>query len=334
MFPFINHLTGKICGVDKFTTRRHHHMALCLAMTLVCGCPATISSDTNVSDQPDSTTVAADSDASCKCLEDAQVLLEVKFVTTTSNFLEDIGIDLDQSFKLNSVSPTGSSYGPGPFNTSAVGFVSSSAGETDFIVNSLSPDTEANENTNAISGMLLDDVVLDQLIMATEGKGEILSAPQITTQFGQTALMVLSNESVTLPELNSEFEQALITIDPLINPIFTGPSFEVSPRVAEDNTIILDIHPTTSALFFTPDAGDWRPLVQGSNVQTTISLKDGQTVVLGGLIDENDMKTESVLPLFGDIPVLSRLFDNRLFVTEESNLLIMITAQIIDSNEP
>jgi general secretion pathway protein D len=72
------------------------------------------------------------------------------------------------------------------------------------------------------------------------------------------------------------------------------------------------------------------PIFRLRQVVTSAIVWDGQTVVLGGLISENVMKTKDKVPLLGDLPIAGRLFRSESAITKKKNLLIFVTPTIID----
>ena len=73
-----------------------------------------------------------------------------------------------------------------------------------------------------------------------------------------------------------------------------------------------------------------QPLFSTRDVVTSVEIWDGQTVVLGGLISENLQKIDDKVPFLGDIPLVGRLFRTKTTVRNKRNLLIFVTARLID----
>jgi len=73
------------------------------------------------------------------------------------------------------------------------------------------------------------------------------------------------------------------------------------------------------------------PVTQKRTVDTTVIVKDSQTVVIGGLIDDSSTRNETKVPVLGDIPVLGWLFRKRTETSEKTNLYIFLTPRVIKS---
>ncbi len=178
-----------------------------------------------------------------------------------------------------------------------------------------------------------------------EGKASLLSSPSVTTLSGQMANIQVAN----IVPYASDFTRTNIgTADlPVMVEIYkvaekvTGISLEVTPSVGGDNKVVtMDIHPEVSVLVdqipisasadFPADLG--YPVIDTRTTQTSVVVKSGETVVLGGLIREDEKVTKRKIPFLGDIPVIGKY----LFTTDHTdktkkNLLIFLTATILDS---
>jgi general secretion pathway protein D len=144
------------------------------------------------------------------------------------------------------------------------------------------------------------------------------------------------------------------TIQPITTPVELGPVLDVVPYVSADGyTIQMTLIPTikefigydteTAQLFqaqaqSVAGGGAQQPLTTTTplpifrlrQVVTSAVVWDGQTVVLGGLISENVMRTKDKVPVLGDLPIAGRLFRSESFMTQKKNLLIFVTPKIID----
>jgi type II secretory pathway component GspD/PulD (secretin) len=181
-----------------------------------------------------------------------------------------------------------------------------------------------------------------------KGKANLLSAPQVTTHSGQTANMQVSKTfpyvaSVTLENKGtSEFPTWVLTQH--FEEVSIGISLDVVPHVAAKGDLItLDLHPIVNELITqrsikptvegvdypgVPDEVGW-PVIDTRSTQTSIIIRSGQTIVLGGFIKEDDKTYTRKVPLLGDIPLLGNLFKYDYVNKEKRNLLIFITAKLI-----
>ncbi len=105
---------------------------------------------------------------------------------------------------------------------------------------------------------------------------------------------------------------------------------EVIPQINADNKITLDVHPILEEIIGYTGASDApQPITSKREVNTTVTVENAQTLVLGGLIKETRTKTTEKIWLLGDIPILGYLFQNTVTKKEKSDLYIFITPRVI-----
>lgn len=178
-----------------------------------------------------------------------------------------------------------------------------------------------------------------------QGKANLLSAPTVTTLSGQMANIQLANiipYATALERTNIATAATPVFIEKYkVSERVTGITLEVTPKVAgESNIITLDIHPSvdvlvkqvpiSSAVDFPTKLG--YPVVDTRTTQTSVVIKSGETVVIGGLIREDENVTKRKIPFLGDIPLLGNLFKSNVIDRTKKNLVIFLTATIIDSS--
>jgi type IV pilus assembly protein PilQ len=108
----------------------------------------------------------------------------------------------------------------------------------------------------------------------------------------------------------------------------TGTQLRFRPFISTDGYVRLEIHPQRSDGVVDPTTG--LPSENTSEVTTNIMVKDGDTVVIGGLIEEIDQKVESRVPFLGTLPFIGWLFRRSETETRRSEIIVMITPRIID----
>jgi general secretion pathway protein D len=181
---------------------------------------------------------------------------------------------------------------------------------------------------------------------------DVLSAPKITTISGAQAQVRVVQEFIYPTEYSTPSAGANV-VTPSIPSAFrtreVGVILNVTPTVGPDGyTINLTLVPEVSEFrgFIDYSPGDFQqnvggtnitvnykiqqPLFETRNVQTSVVIWDGQTVVLGGLMREDVSKLDDKVPLLGDIPVIGRLFRSKVTSRSKRNLLIFVTANLVD----
>jgi general secretion pathway protein D len=180
--------------------------------------------------------------------------------------------------------------------------------------------------------------------LESEDKASLLSAPRVTTLSGQMANIELAITQPYASEVNltdtgaSTFGQYQ-TYE--IEEKKTGIFLEVTPSVAEGGSIItLDLHPEVSEIVRKVSLSDseqfpeylgW-PIIDTRTTQTTVAVRSGQTIVIGGLMQDEEVITERQVPLLGDIPLLGNLFKYKYESREKNNLVIFLRATLVSAD--
>jgi general secretion pathway protein D len=166
------------------------------------------------------------------------------------------------------------------------------------------------------------------------GKLDILSRPHVLTSDNQTATITVGQEVPFIRNTRTtETGQTINTIE--YEDI--GIILEVTPHINPDGLVIMDVRPeisTTTAetvpISETVDA----PVFAKRSAETRIAIKDNQTIVIGGLMQDSETETIRKVPLLGDIPLLGRLFSRKIKNKEKTELLIFLTPCVArDENE-
>ena len=152
----------------------------------------------------------------------------------------------------------------------------------------------------------------------------ILSTPQLLTTDNQEASITVGKNipfQTTTSTTNNDTYNSFEYRD-------VGKTLKITPQINKDRMVRLNVSLEVSALESTTD---FRPTTLKRTVDTTVMVKDGSTVVIGGLIDDNFSQTEYKVPCLGDVPGLGWLFKTRAKGSEKSNLYIFITPKVIQN---
>jgi type IV pilus assembly protein PilQ len=190
---------------------------------------------------------------------------------------------------------------------------------------SLAVDLGVSNPTGSFSlGYLTDNFLIDLELSALEsdGYGEIVSQPKVLTGDKQQAVIKSDTEIAYQKATSSgatsiEFKEAVLQL-------------EVTPQITPDNRIIMDLLVSQDSVgAFTPTG---EPSIDITQIETQALVGDGQTLVLGGIFQTEEVKGTEKVPMLGDIPFLGKLFRNDLRNIEKREILIFITPKIIDDN--
>lgn len=162
---------------------------------------------------------------------------------------------------------------------------------------------------------------IDALI--SDGKANILARPNITTIQGKEAVINIGSE-VPVPTVSTTNS----TTTTAIKYREAGIILKCTPRVNEDGIITVKVHTEVSSPMYVEDMKAYR--FQKRSADTIVRLKDGQTMVIGGLIGSDEAKQMSKIPFLGDIPILGNLFKHIQKSKSDTEVMIFLTAHEVD----
>lgn len=162
---------------------------------------------------------------------------------------------------------------------------------------------------------------LELSALEAEGDGEILSSPRIVTSDRKEALIEQGSEVPYTTSASSggttvEFKKAVL-------------SLMVTPQITPDGHIIMDLRVNKDAIG--PLFGNV-PVIDTQEVKTQVLVENGETIVIGGIYEQNKASSVTRVPFLGELPFIGRLFQTRTKTDEKSELLIFITPKILDDN--
>ena len=176
------------------------------------------------------------------------------------------------------------------------------------------------------------------LIEALESVGmtNILSSPSITALNNEEAKILVGSTEPYVTTTTTTPASGPTTTAESINFIEVGVKLYVTPTIHEDDFITLKIKPEVSSVTrtITTSNNNVIPVVETSEAETTVMVKDGVTIVIGGLIKEERIDSENKIPLLGDIPLLGYAFRNEDFFMRKTEIVIFLTPQIISGSVP
>ena len=174
------------------------------------------------------------------------------------------------------------------------------------------------------------DAFLDAL--AKQGQVNVLSAPKVSTLNNQRAIIRIGRQDVFFRATvtpASTTSAAFVTFSP--DTLTEGIILSVTPQIGRDGNIMLAIHPSITEKVgeATAPDGNTAPIVDVRETNTVVSVGDGQTVFIGGLMQERTQETIRSVPLLGDIPFLGLLFRSTDQQKKKTELVILITPRIL-----
>jgi MSHA biogenesis protein MshL len=166
--------------------------------------------------------------------------------------------------------------------------------------------------------------------LETQGKVKVLAAPKVSTLNNQTAIVKVARQDVYFTsEISQTSDNVLQSFTP--NTIDVGVILDVTPQIAADGHIIMNIHPSITAEFervLSPDGSEF-PLLRIRETDTVVKVRDGQTIIIAGLLQETDNRQRVGLPCLMNIPGLTYLFGHTDVETERTELVILLTPTVL-----
>ena len=162
--------------------------------------------------------------------------------------------------------------------------------------------------------------------LVTDGKAKILSRPNVTTIQGREAVI---NVGSSVPVQRVDVSNSITTTS--VEYHDAGIILKYTPRINADGTITATIHTEVSTPQYVEDLKAYR--FSKRSADTTVTVRDGEPMVIGGLIGAEEAKSVSKIPFLGDLPILGALFKNHRKSKSESELIIFLTAHVIGNGE-
>lgn len=176
--------------------------------------------------------------------------------------------------------------------------------------------------------------------MAQDSRVNILSTPRLLVKSGSEASMDVGDEIPTVSMTTTSGQQSGGSTNLLQSIQYrrTGVLLKVKPTVYSDNRVDIDLTQEVSkasdeAPSQATAASAASPTIRNRVINTSLTLKDGQTIVMGGLMSSDDSDGNTGVPLVKDIPLLGNLFKSRKKVTEKKELVLVIVPYIVENDD-
>ncbi len=260
-----------------------------------------------------------------------QVLIEARIVVVSDTFERDLGAKLGISTSgsaganLFSVSGTAAAsdsiVNAATTATSSTAAITTAALANRYQVNLPASNVNGSFGVSLLSGSHLIDLELSAA--ENEGKSETISSPRIITANQKQATIMQGveipyQESASSGATTTQFKNAVL-------------SLKVTPLITPDNRVVLDLDVSddTVGAQVSSATGGSVPSIDTRNIQTQVLVNDGQTVVLGGILETSKSRSANKVPFLADVPILGHLFKSTININNKTELLIFITPKIL-----
>nr|WP_298722520.1 type IV pilus secretin PilQ [uncultured Steroidobacter sp.] len=279
-----------------------------------------------------------------------QVMIEARIVIVSDDYSRDLGVRFGANVAFNQGGSDGLGLLGGPLNTenqigiSPYPVVAGQGGNP--------IGTPTNGDSGQLGGFGLPENALDRYLVnlpaanpagrlalalidsdylvdlelsaaQAEGRGEIISSPRLITANQREATIeqgveIPYQESSSSGATTTQFKKAVL-------------SLKVTPQITPDNRVILDLTVSKDSVgqLVASATGGFVPSIDTREIVTQVLVNDGQTVVLGGILETERRDAERKVPYLGDIPVVGRLFKSTTTTDNKDELLIFVTPRIL-----
>jgi type IV pilus secretin PilQ/predicted competence protein len=183
-------------------------------------------------------------------------------------------------------------------------------------------------HVGVISGQRDFDLVLKYL--QTLGNTQILSNPKLAVVNNQEAKIHVGERQAYVTTTTTT-GQTTTTVSEEVTFVDVGIQLSVTPTINDDGYITMKVKPEVSSVVstLTTPSGNQIPIIDTSMAETTVMVKDGSTIVIGGLRRDEKVSTSQGVPILSKIPILGNLFKNSTDSTERTELLVLMTPHVV-----
>jgi type IV pilus assembly protein PilQ len=175
-------------------------------------------------------------------------------------------------------------------------------------------------------GFITDNTILDLELTAMEstGNGEVISQPKVVTSDKETA-KILKGKEIPYQEASSSGATTTQFKDAVL-------SLEVTPQITPDDRVIMEVKVTKDDIDDSVPRINGVPALKTNEVNAKVLVRDGETIVIGGVFTTQQSKTVEKVPFLGDLPYLGQMFKNTRVIDNKTELLVFLTPRIMNGS--
>jgi type IV pilus secretin PilQ/predicted competence protein len=241
-------------------------------------------------------------------VETLQIVITAKLVVVDSRMANDLGIDWT-NMNGGAITVGGDRVSAAFTNTPGTAGITMS---NETVVERVNPTTALT--VNAFDGNMSAKIAN----ILQDSRTEILASPQISTM-DHTEATIFMGDMVNMRVMDASGQSSYKEVE-------SGIRLTVTPHVAGDNRILLELHPQNDSYGYDQQG---QTVVSKQEAKTKVVVADGETVVIGGLTRNEDLETETGIPFLKDIPILGYLFKHTRKELSKKDLVIFVTPRIM-----
>ncbi|MFA6196382.1 MAG: pilus (MSHA type) biogenesis protein MshL [Sulfurimonas sp.] len=260
-----------------------------------------------------------------------QVLIDVQILSVTMSEGKSTGVDWKQLYALQNI------------NLSASATAAHNIGTLTPLGAITTVDGTAENKTGSLLQVQTGAINLKEVIKFLQTQGDVssISNPKVLTLNNQPALITVGTEyfyKIKSSSLSTAGTSGSLTTDnENVQSVFAGVLLDITPEISDDNSITLKINPslseTSSSMVDTSASRTMPPDLDRRQLSSVVTVKDGNKIILGGLINTKNTQNANQVPLLGSIPLLGNLFKYEENSKQTQELIIVIEPHIINKEK-
>jgi len=253
-----------------------------------------------------------------------QVMLEARIVEVGTEDLIKLGIDWDQLNRQTFL------FVEGNYDT-----INSGGASSGNITNKMFPNTPGTSDIFKLKNFSRQAQVFNVAVdlMIRNGNARVLANPKLVTLNGQEANMLVG-QRIPYEIAGTVFAGGGAAPVAQVQREEVGIKLRITPLINDDGYITTRIEPEVSTVTGFQGRNNDLPVVSTRQASTTVRLKDGQSVIIGGLLAEEKTNAVTKVPLLGDIPGIGYLFQHQAIQSRKTDLVIEVTPHILTEEQP
>ncbi|MBF0309991.1 MAG: pilus (MSHA type) biogenesis protein MshL [Magnetococcales bacterium] len=178
-------------------------------------------------------------------------------------------------------------------------------------------------------------------LLRQQGKVQVLSSPRVATTNNQKAVIKVGEDEIFVTDVNISTTEFGTNLDPTFTPFFSGVALDVTPQIGDDGAVTLHIHPMVTEVtdkvktfaFGTTTQVYPLALARSREVDSIVRVKDGEVVVIGGLMKREMKDSDDKVPILGDLPLIGRMFGRTSRSWVKNELVILLRPRLVVNSE-